>query len=61
METINSIIIGRRQPCKHCGNPIRIVYITRHNSNRLIEDPGENLDTGRLIEHNCPVNGVDSR
>jgi hypothetical protein len=37
------------------------VYITRHNSNRLIEDPGENLDTGRLIEHNCAVNGVDSR
>lgn len=54
MDSSNSIIIGKKQPCKHCGQIIRIVYVTARDISRLIED-SENLDSGRLIEHDCPV------
>jgi|BarGraNGADG00212_1021973.scaffolds.fasta_scaffold03975_2 hypothetical protein len=49
-DTTTGLIIGRPKDCKHWGQPIRVAYIVRHDSSRLMEDPHRHLDTGRLIE-----------
>lgn len=48
----HNIVIGRSQACKHCGEPIRILYLVARDRYWLVDDFDPDSDDP-MVTHEC--------
>lgn len=48
----NRVLIGRRQPCRHCTKTIRVLYLIARDRYWLVDDFDANVDDP-MVTHEC--------